>query len=439
MTESYSSSISPDIKGQVESLEASILNIDELINRLRDHSLSKPLSSPDVTDEDTLYGPSEVYDTVEGDVLETDIQMPVSGKTLSLIISGTSLILPELTLTARVDTRYPVTMYINIVTVAGEENVEVDTSQVGRDSVKNPEIYDVEVVESEGVYTLTFPSEVSCIDIVRSRGLISQSASTTREYRTASSLTSMMPGNIQRTREVINLDISESFVEDAPYTLFYIHEGRNTYVVDEGNVVLIKGRAPASSLASGEYVISRESVTYKGKVLLQGADVRHRRGSGYVQGTVLERGDVLVNDQGRTALVMGEGSVSESIGSASLLFSSQIRLRNSVALVDLTPGQVDMSSQVNNEKLAEIYEYTTRVENYVSSVRRCCDSVASLPVEYPIVNEMIRLHRRTGYDRAADLISELMLDDYMSVSESESSYESMLAEHTKTMQVKVLT
>ena len=202
---------------------------------------------------------------------------------------------------------------------------------------------------------------------------------------------------------------------------------------------MIKGRAPASSLASGEYVISRESVTYKGKVLLQGADVRHRRGSGYVQSTVLERGDVLVNDQGKTALVMEEGSVSENIGSASLLFSSQIRLRNSVALVELTPDQVDMSSQVNNEKLAEIYEYTTRVENYVSSVRRCCDSVASLPVEYPIVNEMIRLHRRTGYDRAADLISELMLDDYMSVSESESSYESMLAEHTKTMQVKVLT
>ena len=159
----------------------------------------------------------------------------------------------------------------------------------------------------------------------------------------------------------------------------------------------------------------------------------------YVEDVNLDEGDEIINDLGQVAVVSREGNLSRHVGDGRLVYATQSRLLRSTSDVSSAPEIENVHKKIDNDRLSEIYEYTSLVSTYINSVIRCCDELASMPVEYPIVTDIIRLHRRMGYDRAADLLSELMFDDYESVSESESSYESMLAEHTKTLQVKVVT
>lgn len=431
--ESYSSSDFADLKTGLTSIYAALLDIDDLVKRISAHGALDPPVSSDVE------GPDPVYLTAEGPVNETRVNTPISGDEVSVILNGAGLTLPALTATAQVDKRYPVTMYINVLSVTGDANVRIDTSKIGEDDSRNPELYNIDVTEDGDVYTLSFPRDISCVDIIRSRGLLSQRTSMTRAYRTAASIMALLPGKVQRDREDLTLSISEGYVEDAPYSLFYIEQGRDVYVVDEGEVTLIKGRTPASSLASGTYAVVRETVSYSGEVLVQGSDVEYIREGAYVLNAVMDTGDSLVNDRGQVALVSEEGTVSSHIGSGKIVYATQSRLLSSVSRVTDAPQAVDISKQIDNDKLAEVYDFLTLAEAYIDSVTLCCEELSPMPVEYPIVTDIMRMHRVFGYDRAADLIADLMFDEYLSVSESEASYESMLAEHTKTLQVKVLT
>ena len=437
--ESYAGKVSTDLKPQLDSLHEEVSNIEGLVDRIKAHGALDPPSSSDVSDEDTLFSLNQVYRTTEGSVTETSVAMPISGEEISVIIDDSSVTLPELTATAVIDKRYPVVLYINILRAAGDENIQIDTSKIGKDDSSNPELYGVDIVEDNNTYTLSFPRDISCVDIIRSKGLLSTNTSMTRAYRTAASLTSLLSGSIRRIQESMALQITEQYVEDAPYTLFYIYNSGDVYVVDEGDITLIKGRTPASSLTSGTYTIVRESVAYSGKALVQSGDVTHTREEAYVEDVNLDEGDEIINGLGQVAIVTREGNLSRHIGEGRLVYATQSRLLRSTSDVSSAPEIENVHKKIDNDRLSEIYEYTSLVSTYINSVIRCCDELASMPVEYPIVTDIIRLHRRMGYDRAADLLSELMFDDYESVSESESSYESMLAEHTKTLQVKVVT
>ena len=439
VTESYANIKSGNVRSNVESLNVSLSQLVEFTKRLEAHAHLDTPVSPDVQEEDTLYSPERVYETTEGAVLETSVQMPASGREFSIILDDSSVLIPELVATALIDKRYPVVMHLNIVEPAGDSNIQVDTAYIGEDDVRNPELYGVDVAEEDGVYTLTFPLNISCVDIIRSRGLLSPRTSMTRAYRTAASLTTLLPGKINRNVEEVDLQIEDEYVENAPYALFYIENGRDTYVVSDGDILLIKGKSAASSLSSGKYTVVTETVTYRGRAIVQGSEVAYTVDSSYMRDTALGEGDIIVNARGESAVVAQDGSLSRYIGSGSLIYSTQTRLKNSVSYVGDAPKGINVSGEIDNDKLVKIYDFTISAEDYIKKVSRCCREIGSMPVEYPIVTDLIRMHRKMGYDRAADLLSDLMIDEYLSVSESEASYESMLAEHTRTLQVKVLT
>jgi len=437
--ESYSSDLSPTLISDVKHLSDSLSDIGSSVETLTVHSEREPPTSLNVSGGDTLYGPDKTYTTALGSILETSIQFPMRGHAASVILGGSSLSVPKLSTSARVDSRYPVIMHINVISPSGDTNTEIDTSLIGEDNLKNPELYGIDVQDDSGVYTLTFPDDISCVDIIRTRGLLSTSTSLTASYRTAATFTSLLPGHVDREEETLILNISEGFVEDAPYPLFYIRNGRDVYVADGGELTLIKGRTPSSSLVSGEYIVVRERVIYRGEVKVQGATSVYKRDSSYVVDNLLTEGDVIINDRGEQSLVISDGSVLGQAGSGRLVYSSKKRLSDAISQVGDRPKTIDTSGQIDNVTLAELYEYIRQAEVYISSVRRCCAEIATLPSEYPLVNEIIRFHRKMGYDRASDLLSSLKIDEYMNLLESDSSYEAMLAEHTKTLQVKVVT
>ena len=439
VTESYSSREFGNLTTDLKSLYTELSNIEGFVSRTRLHASMAPIDSPDVSSEDTLYRSDGVYSTTEGSVIETSVEMPIGGEEVNILVNNFNFVIPKLTATATIDKKYPVIMYINVLSITGDKNVLIDSSKVGEDDNRNPEFYNIEVAEEDGIYTFSFPQEISCVSIIRSRGLLSKETSMTQAYRTAASLTALLPGKIRRSEESMDLVITEEYVEDAPYSIFYLHSGDNIYVVDDGNIVLIKGRTPASSLISGTYTIVREFVDYGGKILVQGSNnVTYKKADTYVEGTSLNAGDAIVSDQGKIAYVSEDGSMTDHVGSGKLVYTTHLRMTSSLAGVPSLPKSVSIRGQIDNDKLVEIYEFTSQVSNYINSVVRFCDGIASMPIEYPIVTDIIRMHRRMGYDRAADLLSGLLFDEYMDVTESESSYESMLAEHTKTLQVKVM-
>jgi hypothetical protein len=409
----------------------------------------------DITYEEALVegtGYSETTITVSrGSVNKTDIQLPAVNTDFNMSVSGTTLEISKKSISFKSDYNYPVTFYITYLDGYEELTAEVSTAYINRDSSKDPTLYganadlaiDVQVDGSvKQTYTFTFDEHVTTVYVVPSRGVRSlnnklNDSTFNQSHLRANDLRKRIGGSVSVVQEDRYLSFdSGHLLTDLPDRCIII-SGIHEYACIRGILSLVKGFVPSGELASGVYGIRTETLTLTNDVNIPITDSEKEESSAYVSETNLDRGDIIISENAESEIIKsGLGSEINFIDKPTgIVFSSRRVLTNALSLVDTEPP-IFVEDIKRNE--SSTYDLLEDLDDFLDDVIQAGLTLVSLPVRYPILLEVERMHNRLGYDRALDLLKSLSIDEYESLTEEQGSYIAYLADSTKTLQVKVM-
>jgi len=409
----------------------------------------------DITYEDALVedtGYAETTITVSrGSVNKTDIQLPTINTDFNMSISGTTLGISKKSISFKSDYNYPVTFYITYLDGYEELTAEVSTAYINRDSSQDPTLYGANAdlsIEAQvdgtvnQTYTFTFDEHVTTVYVVPSRGVRSlnnklNDSTFNQSHLRANDLRQRIGGSVSVTKENKYLSFeSGQLLTDLPDRCIII-SGIHEYACIRGVLSLVKGFVPSGELTSGVYEIRIETLTLTNDVNIPITDSEKEESSAYVSETNLDRGDIIISDNAESEITKsGLGSEINFIDEPKgIVFSSHRILTNALSLVDTEPP-IFVEDIKRNE--SSTYDLLEDLDDFLDDVIQAGLTLVPLPVRYPILLEVERMHNRLGYDRALDLLKSLSIDEYESLTEEQGSYIAYLADSTKTLQVKVM-
>ena len=378
----------------------------------------------------------------EGRTISSSVATPFANQEANLVISGTVVTVPKKAIELVVDSRFSVTFFITYYEGAVEETVQVNSSSLGIDSSADPTLYGAQYAQTGDVITITFDDTVTTIYVIPSRGVksLNNTLNTTtfnQSHFLASDLARVTKGSILTHSEVKLVTFNQGVVTSNVPSRCVLTDGVHEYACIDTQLTLIKGYQKAMDLTDGEYTVRTESVSFTTDVTAYHTDVVKEKEEGSVVNTNLDKGDIIYSDKERAEVTRtGLGARATFIKDPKgFTFSSRSRIKRALSLIE---QEVPSLPADVHTRESEVYEALIAVESYIDEVLVAMQQIASLTVEYPIIIEINRMHRRVGYDRAADLLSTIDIDAYLALEEHEASYDSFLADTTKTLQVKVM-
>ena len=430
-----------------ESINTLLSEINESIDTQKGYVESLRLLSesvPPLTEpltEDTGY--SEKSITIQkGAVTRSSIKFPIPNEPFNVIIGGLAFSVPKKKIELKTSVSFPVTFYI-IRTEGSIELVrKVSTEFIDSDSNLDPTYHGASVTESNGIYTLTFDDTVSTIYVIPSRGTrgvtpVLNDTSFNQTHFTAREVSKFIGGSPICTREYQQLDIESGIVTNQVPDRFTFTNGVNEYACIYRVVYLIKGTVLPIDLKTGTYLARFESLDFTNDVSTSNTEVVKEEEDAVILETNLSEGDVIISDKLKSEIIKsGQGAkTAYHDDPKDFVFSTLNTLVLALSFLDIEPPILVSDIKGNESK---VYDELSVLEDYEEEIKFAAVKLSPLAIQQPFLIEIERNHNRLGYDRALDLLRNLQIEEYMSLTEEQGSYASYLADATRTLQVKVM-